>query len=304
MDIIPLPEWEKIFNDINKNKGVVIVIGATDSGKSTLIYYLISKFISNKKIITVVDADVGQSTIGLPGTISMKTFEKESDSYDNSWDIMLYLGFINPSKNIKLVIESTNRLVNKSRELSEFIIVDTTGLVSGIYGKILKTEKIKKINPDFIIAIQKGNELEHIVESLSISDKKLYKIQPSPFSRIRSRVERIKYRINKLNNYFLKKPLNEYIVYKDSIQFFYLEKEFNIKKKDITKNTIIGLNNSEYTISLGVVQDTDNNSITFYSPIDDIKNIKKIIIGDLTIKHEKNNNCNNTWRSFHNSYKF
>lgn len=43
------------------------------------------------------------------------------------------------------------------------IVVDTTGLVSGIYGQTLKYFKMDMVAPDVVVAFERGGELEPIV---------------------------------------------------------------------------------------------------------------------------------------------
>jgi len=290
MDVIPLPEWNDILHEIFQRGSIIVIIGSTDSGKSCLARYLIDRLLSTKRKVSIVDSDIGQSTIGLPGTISMKSYLGELNiSEDILLNRMIFVGFINPAKDIRLVVNSTAILVNSIRNTSGFIIVDTSGLISGIYGKILKIEKIKKINPDYIIGIQKNNELEHIIGSLDNVKGKVFVIPPSPQLRIRSRIERINYRIKKFKDYFSNKKNNEFVIYKSSMQFYYYGRQVDIERIKISKNTLIGLNDSEYTISLGIISDVTKNSIAFYSPIDSIKSIDRIIIGDIRFRDEEFN---------------
>ncbi len=46
----------------------------------------------------------------------------------------------------------------------EVILVDTTGFVSGEAGKELKRRKIDLVSPRFILALQKYDEIEPILE--------------------------------------------------------------------------------------------------------------------------------------------
>jgi polynucleotide 5'-kinase involved in rRNA processing len=46
---------------------------------------------------------------------------------------------------------------------ADLVIVDTSGLVSGIYGQILKYHKIEQLQPDAVIGLQRGEELEPLL---------------------------------------------------------------------------------------------------------------------------------------------
>lgn len=98
MVIIPEPEWENICAELLLHKGPVMITGSTDSGKTTLAKYLLKKLIAENISICLVDSDVGQSSLGLPGTISMKLFQDEEDIKEFTFERMSFIGTINPAK--------------------------------------------------------------------------------------------------------------------------------------------------------------------------------------------------------------
>jgi polynucleotide 5'-hydroxyl-kinase GRC3/NOL9 len=165
MEIVAQPEWNEIAKRLIEHKGTAILLGATDSGKSTLARYLVKELTSMGVKVTLVDSDIGQSLLGLPGTISMKTFDSEAsgDNRDLMAEKMLFVGTFNPAYRISLMIEGTKRMVNLAKMQSDIVLVDTTGLVSGEVGKALKTAKIEAIKPKHIIALQRQNELRPIL---------------------------------------------------------------------------------------------------------------------------------------------
>ena len=58
------PSWVKLLDKLNKDKGIVMVIGASDTGKSTLVSYLARELYSKGNNVCIIDGDVGQSIIG------------------------------------------------------------------------------------------------------------------------------------------------------------------------------------------------------------------------------------------------
>ena len=63
---------------------------------------------------------------------------------------------------------------------ADVIIVDTTGFILGEAGKELKRRKIDLLSPQFIIALQKSNEIEPLLELYK--ENLLYKIFRLPLS--------------------------------------------------------------------------------------------------------------------------
>jgi polynucleotide 5'-hydroxyl-kinase GRC3/NOL9 len=77
--ITPESDWEVLLSALPKGKGITTLMGATDSGKSTLAGYLVRMFVTQNLSVCLIDADVSQSTLGLPGTICSKTFSCPDD---------------------------------------------------------------------------------------------------------------------------------------------------------------------------------------------------------------------------------
>lgn len=287
--IVPESEWEIIYEEIKNIDGIVIIIGCTDSGKSSLTKYLCKRFVEDKLTVSFVDADVGQSTLGLPGTISTKTFHNEKDIEDFSFERMSYVGTLNPATNIPLIIKATKFITAIGKENSPLILLDTSGLVTGEIGKNLKISKINAIKPNYIIALQREKELEHILEL--ISSIRIRRLKVSHMVRTRKREERINYRKKKFEDYFNKQNLEEYIVFQKKTKFFYKGQLLNIiKSTDFLKGTLIGLNRGEETLALGIISETgDDGSIIFRSPIKTLKYINKIVFGDIIFQNYVDN---------------
>ena len=67
-------DWRKLASRIVKSQQTVMVIGATDAGKSTFCRFLADSALAAGFKITYVDADIGQSQIGPPTTVGIKSF--------------------------------------------------------------------------------------------------------------------------------------------------------------------------------------------------------------------------------------
>lgn len=281
MEIYPESEWNKLFEKLKNQKCTVLLIGATDSGKSTLVKYLLKGLIKEKIKVSIVDSDVGQSTLGLPGTICMKAFTSEKDIENFRFEKMFFVGSLNPAKKISLMIDGSKKMVNICREKSEIIFVDTTGLVSGEIGRALKIGKIMAIKPEYIVAIQRQDELEHILKL--IEDINIYRIKASSMAKCRDREDRIGYRKNKFLDYFNEKNVSEFLLNQHDVYFFYNGKLFILKNGDFKNRTIIGLNHNDDTIALGIISEITDNAIIFKSPIKSLTGVNRVLFSDMTI---------------------
>jgi len=285
MEIISEPDWEVLLNKLLQNKGTALIIGATDSGKSTLAKYLLERLVSQNMNVCFIDSDVGQSSLGLPGTICLKVFSTQSDLKAFSYEKMSFIGTINPAKRISLMINTVKMISDTCRKISDITLIDTSGLVSGEIGERLKTGKISALNPNHIIAVQRQKELEHILSL--ISDILIHRITVSNNIKARPLATRIQYRKKKFNDYFLESEMNDFILYSHDATFLYDNRAFNTREGLFNKDTVIGLNHNDDTIALGILADISDNSITFSSTLGSIRCINRIIFSDITYARDQ-----------------
>jgi polynucleotide 5'-hydroxyl-kinase GRC3/NOL9 len=278
-EIFPEPEWEALVEELFNHKGTVFLLGATSSGKSTLARYLIEKLLSKDTVISLIDSDIGQSSLGAPGTINIKIFKTAMDIKNFITEKIFFIGSANPAKKISLMIEGSKKLVDIARAESEIVLVDSTGLINGEAAKALKIGKIKAIKPDCLIAIQKHNELEHLITLAGDID--IHRIKASKMARERSREARIRYRRERFNEYFDEKKVAEFLLH--DIDLVYNNKIIRPGKTDFKEGTLIALNHNKDTRELGILLELDNNSITFRSPIKSLRGINNVALGDINV---------------------
>ncbi len=215
MEISAPKEWSALLDVLAEEKGVAILLGGTDTGKTTLANFLISNLCPRGLRIALVDADIGQSTLGPPATIGIAQFKSDPD-----WGVVLsrpeifFVGSTTPEGHFPLHLKGVKRMVDKAISwVTDLVLVDTTGFVSGEAGKELKKRKIDLISPRFILALQRSDELEPILELYK--ENPLYKIYRLPLSekvRTRSMEERRIYRANKFRDYFMDSVVEELAV--------------------------------------------------------------------------------------------
>jgi polynucleotide 5'-hydroxyl-kinase GRC3/NOL9 len=281
MKILPEPEWDSLLSVLRKQQGTVMLLGATDSGKTTLARYIVESLVTGRLPTSLIDADIGQSSIGPPGTISMKAFCDQRDLLDFSSKRMTFLGFTNPSKVFQLIVSMTKRMTDIGLRLAGITLVDTTGLISGELGKALKMAKIKAIKPTHIVAIQRGDELEHILPL--VGDARIHRLKASCAAKKRSASSRRIYRKSKLEEYFSERGMFEHILGTSDIPFFYLGRLFRHGDREIPQRAIIGLNRNDDTVALGIIESVAETTVFFRSPLRSLKGINRVVCGDMTM---------------------
>lgn len=145
----------------------VMLIGAMDTGKTTMAKTIISEALARRRTVAYVDADIGNSTIGPPTCVGLKLIENPGDMDDLSHaDRLHFVGGISPDRLILQHVLATAALATTGRSMADLMIVDTTGTISGVAGETLKYHKTELVRPDQVIALQRGGELEPIVGML------------------------------------------------------------------------------------------------------------------------------------------
>jgi polynucleotide 5'-hydroxyl-kinase GRC3/NOL9 len=212
MDISAPKEWFALLDVLTEEKGMAILLGGPDMGKTTLANFLIFNLCKRGLRVALVDADIGQSTLGPPATIGLAEFKSDPD-----WEVILsppeifFVGSAIPEGHFPLYLKGIKRMVDKAISYAtDLILVDTTGFVSGEAGKELKRRKIDLISPRFILALQKSDELEPILALYQ--ENPFYKIYRLPLSekvKPRSMEERRINRANKFRDYFKDSVIQE-----------------------------------------------------------------------------------------------
>ncbi len=182
-----------------------MVVGAVDLGKSTFCAALAFHALQLHKKVAVVDADIGQSDIGPPGTIGMGFAHPHMrELADIPLSALYFVGDISPEGHFLDMVLGTQKMVQKALSMgAELVLVDTTGLVSGMPARKLKSFKIEAIRPNYLVALQKGGEVEHILRGWEkTSWLKIYRLPPSPLALVRSFEERKANRERKIISHF------------------------------------------------------------------------------------------------------
>jgi polynucleotide 5'-hydroxyl-kinase GRC3/NOL9 len=146
---------------------VTLVLGANDTGKSTLVTRLAGALAAAGHAVGVVDADLGQSDVGPPTTVGLGLVRGNLQRLDEAEVAALeFLGVTSPAACMHQTAAATGRLVRSAREHGcERVIVNTSGLVEGAFGHALKRLKIECVAPHVLVALQRSAECEPILDA-------------------------------------------------------------------------------------------------------------------------------------------
>src|SRR5215468_10768749 len=147
---------------------VTLILGTSDTGKTSLTAQLASTLAARGERVAVVDADVGQSEIGPPTTVGLGRVTGTLSRLADAEVLALeFVGDTSPVGYIRETAEATGRLVRRALEAGfDRVLVDTGGLVEGPLGLALKRAKIRAANPDLVLVVQRRDESEPIARAL------------------------------------------------------------------------------------------------------------------------------------------
>ena len=159
--------WDEVFPQLLESPGVVYLMGDIDTGKTAFGHQLVRRALEAGIPAAIVDADSVQSTIGPPTTIGMKHIRTAEDLESAALflpDAMGFVGSLAPKGHLLPLVTNAAKLTARAKaEGARLVVVDTTSLVSGIYGQSLKFFKMDLIRPDHVVAFERGGELEPVV---------------------------------------------------------------------------------------------------------------------------------------------
>jgi polynucleotide 5'-hydroxyl-kinase GRC3/NOL9 len=156
-------EYEALVDDAVRTKHTVVLVGGLDTGKTSLSRNVLTAAIEAGRPAALLDADVGQKTVGPPATVTLKMVRSAADLEPGSLavaDEMSFVGSTSAQGHLLPVVAGVARLHRRAKdEGADLVVVDTSGLVSGITGQVLKYHKVELLEPDLVIGLQRGEEL-------------------------------------------------------------------------------------------------------------------------------------------------
>jgi polynucleotide 5'-kinase involved in rRNA processing len=178
--VVTSPEWERLAERLGT--GAVMVVGKGGSGKSHLARWLAENAATPAALVS---ADVGQPSVGVPACLGM--------ALPPRWETpaaMWFVGDVAFGGHLLPVVVGTARLAERARsDGAELVVVDTSGLVDGALGRLLKYQKTLALRARHVIALQYEDELEPLLAPLARLAT-VHRLVPVAVARERSRDER------------------------------------------------------------------------------------------------------------------
>jgi polynucleotide 5'-hydroxyl-kinase GRC3/NOL9 len=171
---VTIPQsWSEAVQKILKFKSrpvIIVVVGQSDSGKSSLCTYLVNKLLDGKNKVAVLDGDIGQSDIGPSSTVGYGIASRPINKLTNLRLInAFFVGNTSPIKAIAKVLEGLTALkFELQARQPDYVIVNTDGWIGGELGAQYKMALINQLKPDVVVGIKVADELAPLVANIEI----------------------------------------------------------------------------------------------------------------------------------------
>jgi polynucleotide 5'-kinase involved in rRNA processing len=159
--------YDEIVGRATRARGTTMLVGGLDTGKSTLARRIARGGLHEGLTAAILDADIGQSSVGPPSTVGLKLVREASDLEPDALaraDALAFVGTTSPQGHLLPLVSGSRLLLDLARgQGADLVVVDTTGLVSGVFGQILKFHKVGLLRPDLVVGLERGEELEPLL---------------------------------------------------------------------------------------------------------------------------------------------
>ncbi|MEM2855941.1 MAG: Clp1/GlmU family protein [Candidatus Nitrosocaldaceae archaeon] len=254
--------WDDIRDAISfKHVKSIIIIGANDTGKSTLAIYLTNMFLNHKIKVFLIDADVGQGDLAPPACIGASWIKEKIVDLTIPVDFYEFIGSLTPAERTTLIIDAINRLYTKRGDTP--VIINTDGYIDR-YGLEYKIRLIDMINPDMILSLGRDTYSDVLLNKykgkIYLADKPKY-VQKDPRERLSNRLRRYKQFISncsrsvKLDRVWLFGDVYHAVI-KD--RYISLEPFGPILDIHTLKDMYVALSINKYVVGFGVIRDINS----------------------------------------------
>jgi polynucleotide 5'-hydroxyl-kinase GRC3/NOL9 len=277
------PDWadkiaERLLSEGFTLKGVCLVLGASDTGKTTLISAL-ARRIASRQPLAIIDADIGQSHLGPPTTVGWAVVDSpEIDLGHLGADGISFVGNITPIGRLLQLTAAIIQCVRKASKVAGLVLIDTPGLVRGGAAAALWWTLQRILQPQQIIAVQRGDELAPVLCGLGSSELKLKVIECPRDMPVKSPEQRRDYRLKCFSRYF--RNSSSYDV---DLATVAVQPRRGLNPRSLIHRLVALRDGRAADLAVGVINNwrSDGNRARIMAPQINIQSVRCLVIGDV-----------------------
>lgn len=183
-------EWLELVKRLPA-RGRVLVVGGSDSGKTTLCRWLMSKLPMEARP-ALADADTGQSQVGPPGCVGWRF----AGTHDFGF---FFAGDTTPATCPVATLAATVRAVRAAEAAgATVVLVDTSGYIGGRGGFDYKCAKVEVLAPAHVIVLGDSPEIKRLLAAWHNDDRvTVHRLSQSERLQQKTREQRTAWRTEK-----------------------------------------------------------------------------------------------------------
>lgn len=251
------PSWRRAAEALRRSRGLAVILGDVDAGKSTLCTYLANTCLEDKVRTGIIDGDAGQADIGPPTTTSSSTLSRHIFNLQElTPERSYFIGDTSPSLIPDKLTRSIARLKDELLTRCDTTILNTDGWVREDQAVEHKIRLLDALRPSLVLGLSLDHELDRILDSQAWPRLRL---EASNHARTRTRTERRKLREEGYRR-FLQNPKNlDLRLNMVKLRMFNTSRQQRINYPSTRRGTLAGLlDENESLISIGRIVRIEN----------------------------------------------
>lgn len=278
--------WQAILDQIRQESqgGIIYVIGANDTGKSTLCHYL-AENLAQSHLSAYIDCDPGQSLIGPPTTIGLEIPFHPKNALPSIY--LYFVGSTTPRGHLLQTLVGIKKLTEHAQSLgAHWIILDSSGFVLDPVAREFQFRVIDVLQPRFLIVLKHpDSDLRWTHSYKHHPTIRLFQLVPSRAIIPRNPTMRREYRNLKFKSYFATATLHDILL--KGISFH--GRVPNLKDPSRYRSLLLACcDANNFVIALGIIQSIDliNKKIQIYAPRFEQDQIRFLQFGSIYLSLE------------------
>lgn len=259
--------------------GICLILGAVDTGKTTLAIALAAQLVETGPI-GIVDADVGQSHIGPPATVGWAVIDNPQVELSQlAVAGVAFVGDVTPVGHLLQMTAGIARGTAALSQVTKLIIIDTPGFIRGPAAAALWWTVHQIIKPASILAVQRSGELSDVLAGLKTFRCQIEQIQCPSDIPVKSPPERRRHRQQQFARYF--RGCCFYNINRDEVAV-QIGRRFD---RESVLSRLVGLRDEKgMDMAIGVITDLlqGGNVMVVKAPPLDVRQIRCLVVGDIT----------------------
>jgi polynucleotide 5'-hydroxyl-kinase GRC3/NOL9 len=261
--------------------GVALFLGRSDVGKTTRVQELVGRVTACGGSAAVLDADLGQSTYGLPTTLTLVRFAAGAGPSRPKSVATFFVGAISPVGHLLPTLVGCRRLLDQAMQLGVRVtLIDTTGLVEGPLAAEFKLQKLDVLRPTHILALARGRELEPILDACARRrDVLVCRLPIAADARERSTEERRANRQEKYRRYFAEAPRRRFSL--DAAAVWGRLPDFT---RHNLEGLLVGLNDGQgLCLGVGRIRKVSHGEVEVWTPLETVSEVRLLRFGSIAV---------------------